>query len=216
MVVGEYDFWVFDLDGTLVDAEWEYTRTVFDEMGSRLGRSFTDREARTLWYGLGGQRNDTLRSWGIDPTRFWKEFHDIEDPQVRAEASVLHEDARRLLRAVTAPCGIVTHCQQFLCDPVLEQLDLQDRFSTVVCCTDELGWKPDPTPVAHAIEQMNVSGSGVLVGDSPGDIGAAWNAGLDAIHIERLGTELRGRCVRGDHRVDRLDRLLVDETTASD
>jgi len=33
----EYDFWLLDLDGTLVD-EWSYTREVFDRVGDRLGR----------------------------------------------------------------------------------------------------------------------------------------------------------------------------------
>jgi haloacid dehalogenase superfamily, subfamily IA, variant 1 with third motif having Dx(3-4)D or Dx(3-4)E len=216
MVVGEYDFWIFDLDGTLVDANWEYTRMVFDEMGTQLGRPFTDEEARIIWYGVGGQRNDSLRSLGIDPAEFWPLFHDIEDPQVRAKATILHDDARRLLNAIRAPCGVVTHCQEFLCDPVMDHLDLYDRFATVVCCSDELGWKPDPAPVERAIRQMNVSGRGVFVGDSPGDIGAAWNADLDAIHVERLGTDMRGRCVRGDHRVEQLDHLLVDGTAADD
>ncbi|OYR74105.1 3-phosphoglycerate kinase, partial [Halorubrum sp. E3] len=54
MTVADYDFHLFDLDGTLVDAEWEYTRAVFDRVGDRLGRAFSDREACVLWHGLGG------------------------------------------------------------------------------------------------------------------------------------------------------------------
>ena len=38
----DYDVHLFDLDGTLVDAEWSYTRGVFDRVGDRLGRSFSD------------------------------------------------------------------------------------------------------------------------------------------------------------------------------
>jgi len=48
---------------------------------------------------------------------------------------------------------------------------------------------------------------GVLVGDGPQDVGAAWNAGLDAVHVERHGHDRRGLCVLGDHRVDGLDEL---------
>jgi len=40
-------------------------------------------------------------------------------------------------------------------------------------------------------------------------VSAAWNAGLDAVHVERVGHEDRGRCVLGDRRVSRLDELLA-------
>lgn len=80
MVADDYDFWLFDLDGTLVDAEWSYTRDVFDRVGDRLGRQFTDREAETVWHGLGGARDPMLREWGIDPAEFWPAFHREKTP----------------------------------------------------------------------------------------------------------------------------------------
>ncbi|MDS0299725.1 HAD family hydrolase [Halogeometricum sp. S1BR25-6] len=212
MVSDAYDFWLFDLDGTLVDADWSYTREVFDRVGESLGREFTDREAEVIWHGLGGARDPQLRAWDIDPAEFWPAFHAVEDPQARAEATYLHEDAARLLRDVveTRPVGVVTHCQQFLADPVIDHLDLRDWFDTVVCCTEELGWKPDPAPVRHAIRAMGVDpaeGRGVLAGDGSSDIGAAWNAGLDGLHVERHPPERRGRCVLADVRVDSFDDL---------
>ena len=207
MVAENYDFWLFDLDGTLVDAEWSYTRETFDRVGDRLGRGFTDREAEIIWHGLDGGRDDTLRGWDVDPDEFWPAFHAVEDPQVRAEATVLHEDAARFLRRIDGPIGVVTHCQQFLTDPVLEHLDIADWFDTVVCCTAELGWKPDPAPVRHAIRALGVDGDGALAGDGSGDIGAAWNAGLDGVHVERHDVSRRGRCVLGDYRVESFDDL---------
>mgnify|MGYP006273917417 CR=1 FL=1 len=203
MVVDSYDFWLFDLDGTLVDAEWSYTRDVFDRVGDRLGRSFSDREAEVLWHGLGGGRDDQLRAWGIDPAEFWPAFHAEEDPQIRAEATYLHDDAADLVHSLDTPIGLVTHCQAFLTEPVLQHLDIDDWFDTVVCCTEDLGWKPDPEPVRHAIRDLGVNGesTGVLAGDGASDIGAAWNAGLDGIHVERHDPTHRGQCVLGDYRV---------------
>lgn len=215
LTVADYDFHLFDLDGTLVDAEWSYTRSVFDQVGERLGHEFTDREAYVLWNGLDGARGDTLRGLGIDPDEFWPVFHDVEDPLTRAEATSLHEDAERLLThvdTVGGPTGVVTHCQRFLADPVLDRLDLRDRFDTVLCCTDETGWKPDPGPLERAMADLNVdrqTDSGYYVGDGESDVGAAWNAGLDAVHIERIGHENRGRCVLGDRCVSRLDELIA-------
>jgi phosphoglycolate phosphatase len=196
----EYDFWLFDLDGTLVDAEWEYTRAAFDRVGERLGRRFTDREAEILWHGLGGSRNEQLRRWGVDPETFWEAFHAIEDPEARAAATRLHEDAR-FVGDLDAPTGLVTHCQRYLTEPVLDRLEIRDWFDVVVCCTEDLGWKPDPRPVEHAIAGLGVEGAGVLAGDGACDVGAAWNAGLDAVHVERHGPDRRGQCVRADYRV---------------
>jgi len=211
-----YDFWLFDLDGTLVDAEWSYTREVFDRVGDRVGREFTDREAEVLWHGLGGARDPQLREWGIDPDAFWPAFHAVEDPQARAEATYLHDDAADLvseLAAADVPVGVVTHCQAFLAEPVVEHLDVGDWFDAFVSCTAETGWKPDPEPVRQAIERLGRDpsrpGRGVLAGDGASDVGAAWNAGLDGIHVERHSPEHRGRCVLADHRVSSFDELSL-------
>ncbi|WP_435346282.1 HAD family hydrolase [Haloarchaeobius sp. HRN-SO-5] len=219
----DYDYWLLDLDGTLIDVEWSYTREVFDRVGDRLGREFGDQEAHVLWHGLTGKRDDQLRAWGIDPADFWPAFHAVEDPQKRAEETFLHPDAE-FVGDLDVPVGLVTHCQRFLADPVIDNVGIRDWFDTVVCCTDETGWKPDPTPVYHALRDMGlagpavatdggatVDGRGVLAGDGSGDVGAAWNAGLDAIHVERHGHDRRGHCVMGDYRVESFAELWADD-----
>ncbi|UPW00890.1 HAD family hydrolase [Halorussus gelatinilyticus] len=211
MVAREYDYWLLDLDGTLIDVDWSYPRSVFDRVGDRLGREFTDREAEILWHGLGGNRNEQLRKWGIDPEDFWPAFHDIEDPQRRAEETYLYDDAA-FVADLDCPVGLVTHCQSFLADPVLDELGIRDWFDTVICCDEDLGWKPDPAPLHHAREQIGVHGDGydgVYAGDGASDVGAAWNAGLDAIHVERHGHHRREQCVLGDYRVESFDELLA-------
>lgn len=223
MAPAEYDYWLFDLDGTLVDVEPSYAREVFTQVGDRLGCTFTDREVRVLWHGLTGSRNRELREKGLDPEEFWDVFHSVEDPIERAEATYLYDDAR-FVPSLERPTGIVTHCQRYLTDAVLDHLDVRDWFDGVVCCDDDLGWKPDPDPVYHALRDIGVveppggrpltdggidrSGEGVLAGDGPSDIGAAWNAGLDGIHVERHGPDLRRQCVLGDYRVESFGELL--------
>lgn len=206
-----YDFWLLDLDGTLIDVDWSYTRTVFDRVGSRLGREFSDREADVLWSGLSGSRNRQLEAWGIDPVAFWEAFHAEEDPGARAQRTFLHPDAA-FVADLDVPVGLVTHCQEYLAEPVLAGLDIGDWFDTVVCCTEETGWKPDPAPVETAMAALGVreGDRGVLAGDGASDVGAAWNAGLDAIHVERVGHDRRGRCVLGDYRVETFDELPVN------
>ena len=203
MVADEYDFWVLDLDGTLVDIEPAYVRRVFEEVGARLGHEFTDRQAEAIWHGFAGTEGECLAELGVDRERFWEVFHEVENPQARADSTFLYDDAE-FVADLDGPVGLVTHCQAYLTDPVLDRLDIGDWFDTVVCCTDRTGWKPDPTPVELAMDDLGVGSAraaGVLAGDGPHDIGAAWNAGLDGIHVERHGHERRGHCVRGDYRV---------------
>jgi len=211
MVAREYDYWLLDLDGTLIDVDWSYPRSVFDRVGDRLGRQFSDREAEILWHGLGGNRNDQLREWGIDPQEFWPAFHDIEDPQRRAEETYLYDDAE-FVGELDCPVGLVTHCQPFLANPVLDELGIRDWFDTIICCDEELGWKPDPAPMHHAMDQLGVRetrNEGVYAGDGASDVGAAWNAGLDAIHVERHGHDRREHCVLGDYRIETFEELLA-------
>jgi len=203
----EYDFWLFDLDGTLVDIEAGYPTTVISRIGDRLGREFTEREAARLWYGQGEVRQAVLADHGVSPERFWALFHEEEDPYERANATYVYDDAEQFFADLTVPVGVVTHCQRYLTEPLLETLEIGDWFDTVVCCDDEIGWKPDPAPVQRAMADMGVAQNGhagALAGDNPGDIGAARNAGLDAVHVERESPIATDRCVRGDYSVTSL------------
>jgi len=207
MLADAYDFWLFDLDGTLVDVEPAYARDVMARVGDRIGYEFSERQVEVFWHGLSGARTAQLREWGLDPETFWTALHDAEDPEARAAATYLHDDAT-FVTELDRPVGLVTHCQQYLVDPVLDAVGVRGWFDAVVSCTAELGWKPDPAPVYLAMDELGVRGEGgVLVGDGPNDVGAAWNAGLDAVHVERHGTGQRGRCVLGDYRVESLSEL---------
>jgi len=205
---GEYDFWVFDLDGTILDVETEYAVSTMTEVGRRLGHRFSEREAERLWYGDGHARKDVIDGYGIDPEAFWRAFHEIEDPADRAASTRLQDDAL-VVGELDVPVALVTHCQEYLTRPILERHDIRDWFDAVVCCTDDLGWKPDPTPVEAGMSGLKVRGGdpGGMVGDSVVDAGAAHNAGLDSVHVVRHDPEQTGRCVLADHRIESLYAL---------
>ena len=183
----DYDFWLLDLDGTVVDVRQPYVHEVVEEVGDRLGVGFTDREANLIWYGPGRAREAMFARRDVDAEAFWGVFHEVDRPENRAEASYVYEDAAATVPDLSGPVGVVTHCQEHLTGPVLEALDIGDWFDTVVCCTHETGWKPDPRPVEMAIADLGVRGAraGVMAGDGPRDVQAAHNAGLDGIHVAR-------------------------------
>ena len=212
-----YEAWLFDLDGTLVGIRDAYVHEVIDRVGDRLGRTFTPAQAEAIWHGLGAGANEQLTALGVDPEAFWTAFHEEEEPASRAEAAYLYDDAA-WIGDLDAPAGLVTHCQSYLTERVLDRLDIGDWFDTVVCCDETTGWKPDPRPVELALAELDVdagaprgkgrsTAAAPLIGDNPADVGAAWNAGLDGIHVERHGHERRGCCVLGDRRLESLAPL---------
>lgn len=204
-----YEYVLFDLDGTVVDVSPWYVTSVIDRVGETIGYQFSDHQAERLWHGLGGSPDQLLDVWGIDSSTFWQAFHDIESAEDRAAATFLYPDAEQISH-IEQPVGLVTHCQPYLTEPVLDHLDIADWFDTIVCCHDDLGWKPAAEPIRHARSKLAVNerSDGVLIGDSAIDIGAAWNAGIDGIHIERHGHDRRGCCIRADTQVDTLTELF--------
>jgi len=207
----EYEFWLLDLDGTVVDVETSYIHKVGREVGDRLGVSFSPRQSEHLWYGFGDTREQVLADVGIDREEFWATFHAVDDPGPRAAATHVYPDAAAFVRSLAAPTGLVTHCQAFLTEPILETLGIADWFDTVVCCDEETGWKPDPAPLELAMRELGVAENGhtgAMVGDDPSDVDAARNAGLDAIHVDRHDFDRLGGEVNGGRRVSALTDIV--------
>ena len=90
----DYDYWLLDLDGTVVDIESGYIYDVFEEVGEHIGYGFSQEQAEILWHGLGGFRNSQLERWNVDPAAFWAAFHEVEDGETRADHAFVYPDAK--------------------------------------------------------------------------------------------------------------------------
>ncbi|MBF0191331.1 MAG: phosphoglycolate phosphatase [Magnetococcales bacterium] len=91
--------------------------------------------------------------------------------------------------------AVVTNKPEHLARAMLRQLDL-DRFFPVVIGGETLPRrKPDPLPVRHALEQLDIPATlGVMIGDSETDLQAARNAGIPVIlyaHGYNRGQDVR-------------------------
>ncbi len=208
----DFDFWLLDLDGTIVDVHESYIQDVLEEVGARVGYGFSTEQAHQCWYGTTPTRARVLREADIDQATFWDVFHAVDDPHMRAEATYVYDDAATTVPELSGPVGLVTHCQAALTEPILDSLDIQDWFDTVVCCNDDVGWKPDPEPVHQAMTELDVNPAGsrgVLAGDNIEDVDAALNAGLDAVHIDRESTTAPHSVAPRFRRIARLTDLAT-------
>lgn len=200
-----FDGYLFDLDGVLVDVSDAYKHEIFAEVEDELERSFTDDQIRNLWHGLGAEsRDDILRSWGIDePRRFWEVFDALDTPERRIEHTYAYEDAD-VVADIDAPTGVVTHSPYELAEPALERAGLDGHVDALVSCSYELGWKPDPAPIEKCAREAGapLGEETVLIGDSASDVRGAWNAGIAAGHVDRVGHR-----VDADHNLDGLHEV---------
>ncbi len=78
--------------------------------------------------------------------------------------------------------GIVTNSRRATVEPVLHRWGIFGKLGAIITIDDVSNGKPDPEPVHHAINKLNVSPSDTyFVGDWDTDIHAARRAGTRAI-----------------------------------
>jgi phosphoglycolate phosphatase len=90
---------------------------------------------------------------------------------------VLDSLAERRLKA-----GVVTNKPAWLTEPLLEQLNLRERFVCVVSGDTLAERKPHPLPLLHAAKLAEAApGECIYVGDAERDVQAAHAAGMPAL-----------------------------------
>lgn len=78
--------------------------------------------------------------------------------------------------------GIVTNSRRVTVEPILARWGILDTFEVIITIDDVSNGKPDPEPVHHAINKLNVSPSDTFfVGDWDTDVHAARKAGTRAV-----------------------------------
>lgn len=89
------------------------------------------------------------------------------------------EDVLVALEARRVLWGVVTNKPAFLTDPLLARLKLQDRPACVISGDTVAKRKPDPAPLLHAAEVIEIEPAHcVYVGDAERDIQAGRAAGM--------------------------------------
>jgi phosphoglycolate phosphatase len=184
---------LFDLDGTLVDSAPGLAAAVNDTL-TALNLPPVDLVQIRLWIGNGMPRllkralthDQTAEPEAALYARAWPLFLAAYDRHLDA-GSVLYPGAAAILARLAArgiALGCVTNKLARFTHPILRHLGIADYFRVVVGGDTLTARKPDPTPVLHALRQLDATpGEALLVGDSATDVQAGRAAGCLVICV---------------------------------
>lgn len=186
----------FDLDGTLIDSVPDLALAV-NEMLVQLGRKTFSEDTIRYWVGNGAQilvRRALLGERDIEGKQIDETF--FEDALARflsayrkhlCEATRPYPHVPETLKTLKRRgyrLAIVTNKPEQFVSPILEGLGMADLFEAWLGGDSLPKKKPDPMPLLHLCETMDITvDDAVIVGDSKNDILAAKACGMDAIGV---------------------------------
>ncbi|MEO5346435.1 MAG: phosphoglycolate phosphatase [Magnetococcus sp. YQC-9] len=211
---------LFDLDGTLVDSAPDLWRAMNHVLALRhceplpleMVRHLVGHGARALLArGLCGDESAEPPVGDADFEAAVVDFLDYYAEHL-TDHSRPYPEVIEVLTELTARgfmLAVVTNKPERFSRAMLKQLNLE-KFFPVVIGGDTLPMrKPDPMPLLHALERLNVTnGRGIMIGDSETDLSAARRAGVPVIlcsHGYNRGQDVR--TLHPDHVVDCFGQL---------
>jgi phosphoglycolate phosphatase len=181
---------LFDLDGTLVDANPDLAEAVRRMLADINEPTRSDEEVgRFVGKGIGvlveralntGRRTHTQAEIAAALARF-----EIHYAAVNGHKSTIYPDVKetlQLLRDQGVPCACVTNKSTVFTVQLLQTLGLHDFFSCIVGGDTLPQKKPEPEPLLHACHEFGVlPAQALMVGDSGNDALAARRAGIPVV-----------------------------------
>lgn len=176
---------IFDLDGTLIDSAW-ITGSILDQMLADRGVSGrADRDVIKAMDAVGGTAMiaAVLGRHTADPAADLEEFRrrhrEIDVPRDVLFPGV--DAALDLLAARGTGMAICSNKPQVLCDKILGELGISDRFVGIFGSTPDRPRKPDPAGALLALGAVGGRAETTLFcGDSVIDAETAAAAGMAA------------------------------------
>lgn len=186
---------LFDLDGTLIDSAPDLALAI-NHMLTEMGREKISTDIIRSWVGNGAsilvQRGLSGQSEidpNLDPELLKKSLaiflafyadnvciDTVTYPNVRSSLKILKAKGYRLVIVTNKPYDFI--------QPILDGLALNGLFELLIGGDSLATRKPDPLPLLHACETLNLSVEQcVMVGDSKNDILAANAASMQSIGL---------------------------------
>ena len=186
---------LFDLDGTLVDSAPDLALAV-NHMLERLDREAFSPDVIRSWVGNGaatlvkrGLSGSSDIDESIDPelfTQALKIFLDFYADNLCVDTVTYPNVVKTLeyLKAQAYDLVIVTNKPYDFVEPLLEGLGMSGFFEFCVGGDSLEKRKPDPMPLLHVCDRLDVKASEcVMIGDSKNDIVAATAANMHSIGV---------------------------------
>ncbi|OQX18771.1 MAG: hypothetical protein BWK75_06285 [Candidatus Altiarchaeales archaeon A3] len=179
---------LFDLDGTLVDS-FPSIIIAFKEAFKILKPftksdiNFTDDEIKKL---IGIPHQETFRNMCDDGEAVKKATEIFRETRRKFKVGAIDGSVNLLmfLKTKNFKLGVVTTTGRELTERILNDLNVQNLFESVITGTDVSNLKPHPEPILKSIEILNLSNdSCIMAGDHPNDIIAANAANIRSIAI---------------------------------
>jgi len=186
---------LFDLDGTLIDSVPDLA-TAVNQMLQKLDRETFSEDTIRYWVGNGAQvlvkralSGQTQIDEALDITLFEKALEiflmfysknlckeTMTYPNVSNTLKTLNASGYRLVIVTNKPFDFVA--------PILKGLEIDSLFEFWLGGDSLDKKKPDPLPLLHACEKLNLNVEQcVMVGDSRNDLLAAKAAGMQCIGV---------------------------------
>jgi 2-phosphoglycolate phosphatase len=183
---------LFDLDGTLLDTEPDFT-AILNDMLTKHGRKRVDAALVRKFVSAGAlsvvRQGFELPENGPQGAELLKDFlerYALLIPQTKAGLFTDIDLVLATLHDNGIPWGIMTNKARRFSEALLPRFESFATCATLVCPDDPGSkGKPDPAGLLLACAQMQLPPQDVLyVGDHPRDIEAAKNAGMPGVAIE--------------------------------
>ena len=181
---------MFDLDGTLLDTEPDFTLLVNCMLEARnlapveadVIRKVVSAGARAM---VGAGFNMHREDPGLDA--LVDEFLELYLQLIPSTNASLFEDVDLLianLNEAEVPWGIMTNKARRFTEPLLLRFETFSTCATLVCRDDVAAGKPDPAGILRGCNELGIDPSAcAYVGDHARDMEAAGKAGTPAIAV---------------------------------
>ncbi len=180
--MNDYDVYLFDWDGTLLQSNEMWVDLVREQLAPH-GIRMTDAEVVSK---IMGRYKTGLQELGFSSAEIDMMGIEIDEVAKQRYAQFnLYPYATEVLTVLKSQhkkLALVTSSWREVIDVALAAHDLLDLFDVIVTGDEVTAQKPDPQGILAVLDRLGIAPNhAIMAGDSPKDLMAAKNAGVDSL-----------------------------------